>query len=482
MLGSFLGMYAPVLASKTGAQTLAAEAKEKASTLAASALAFMRGGYGADEVPAPTKHNYQEQALTVPTGPERLNLGTISDGPFIPPEDGRAIYVDLRELTLTLYALGKPVEVLPVLSIGRRGTPWETPSGTYRVQTKEENHYSSIGNVWMPYSMEFFGNFFIHGWPYYDSGKAVPEGYSGGCIRLSTDDAKKVFEFADYGTPVVIKRSVSGAPKNLAGAASYFTRYSDSAKPNVTAAAYLIADLETGDILSANNVNKEYPIASVSKLFTALVSLEAVNQYTPLRVSQAALATYGTTGKLGQGEKITAGDLLYPLLLESSNDAAEVIAEHIGRNHFINLMNEKAKAIGLTHTTFKDPSGLSPENISTVRDLFKTAQHINETKRYIFEVTRMQEFTNSGKSPTTWVNNNPFVSHRYPEYRGGKQGFTDEAQKTVVALFDVPVSEFEVRTLAVVLLRSSNLEEDAGSLLSYVKKNLYYGATVAVNQ
>ena len=481
---SLFGMYGPSVANSDNLAMMRARGahvasvvKEKTSDIAASLFSLIRPSR--NEV-AQTQQEIDVTPVvaTQSRAPVRLDLGVISDGPFVPPHDSKVIYVDLGEKELTLYDSGKPLETIPVLSIGRSGTPWETPSGTYTVLSKEENHFSTIGNVWMPYSMEFFGNFFIHGWPYYDGGKPVPEGYSGGCIRLSTEDAKKVFEFAKFGTPVVITRSAAATPQAVSGSLTYFTRALLSDKPAVSASAYLVADVETGDILAAHDIDTSYPIASVSKLFTALVSLEAVNQYTPIRVSNAALATYGTTGKLRTGEKITSGDLLFPLLLESSNDAAEVIAEHLGRTRFIQLMNDKAKAIGLSRTSFADPSGLSPENISTARDLYKTAEHINSTKRYIFEVTRESDHTNKSGS-TTWRNSNPFVTHRYPEYRGGKQGFTDEAQKTVLGLFDVPVSEFDDRTLVVILLRSNNLEKDVQNLLSFVRKNIYYGEVLA---
>jgi hypothetical protein len=83
------------------------------------------------------------------------------------------IDVDLAAMTLTLYAEGKEKEKLPVLTKGREGSWWETPTGEYSALLKESNHFSSIGKVWMPWSIQFYGNFFIHGWPYHPDGSPV---------------------------------------------------------------------------------------------------------------------------------------------------------------------------------------------------------------------------------------------------------------------------------------------------------------------
>ena len=90
------------------------------------------------------------------------------------------VEVNLQKMLLTLYENGEVKEEFPVLSKGREGSWWETPTGKYKALTKEVNHFSSIGKVWMPWSIQFYGNFFIHGWPYHQNGEPVPKSYSGG--------------------------------------------------------------------------------------------------------------------------------------------------------------------------------------------------------------------------------------------------------------------------------------------------------------
>jgi len=404
----------------------------------------------------------------------RVNLGSVSASSPTLSVEGKIVSVDLEKKKLYLYEDGEVLEELPVLSIGKPGSPWETPAGSYEIKTKEKNHYSTIGEVYMPHSMQFFGNFFIHGWPYYPDGTPVSEGYSGGCIRLSDEDAGKVFEFSEIGTEISIINGKSEKATDLEQ--SFYLKKRDTEPPKPEAKSYLVADLETGDLLLAKNIDTSIPIASVSKLMTALVSLEVVNQFQDTKVSRSAVNTYGGAGDLVSGETLDTGETIYPLLLESSNDAAEVIAEHIGRERFMSSMNEKAESIGLLNTSFEDPSGLSPHNRSTARDLYKMARFIYKNKKHIFDITTEETYTSKKGSRThTWYNNNPFSRSDHDLYIGGKHGYTDEADHSLVALFEAPLGEFETRTIAVVLLKSDNWERDADRVLTYLDEYVYYG-------
>ncbi len=385
-------------------------------------------------------------------------------------DEGKSVRVNLETMKLTLVKDGETVSEFTVVSKGKPGSPWETPPGAYAVQTKEENHYSSIGEVWMPYSMQFFGNYFIHGWPYYANGKEVGAGYSGGCVRLTTADAEKVFEFADEGTAVYVVGAEKPLVRQAADDTAYYLLNNYASDPRVSASSYLVADLDTGEVILEKNKGMTWPIASVTKLATALTSLEAVDQYRVAEVSRAAVSTYGTAGHLSPGDKLEVQYLLYPLLLESSNDAAEVIANQAGRSHFIRTMNDKMQSIGLTQTHFEDPSGLSKNNVSTAEDLFRLASYVYKYKSYIFEVTKKPTVT-IGRE--TWRNNNKFIHDK--NYLGGKNGYTDEAKHTLVSMFSMPLSEFRNRNVGIVLLHSDNKQEDARAILRYVLNNVYYG-------
>src|SRR3989338_7537154 len=102
--------------------------------------------------------------------------------------------------------------------------------------------------------------------------------------------------------------------------------------PKISAKAYLVGDLNTGEVILAKNQDQKFPIASLSKLTTALITKEIMEPNDALLISKRALDTEGKNGGLKIGEEIETSDLLYTLLLESSNDAAEILAEHFGRD------------------------------------------------------------------------------------------------------------------------------------------------------
>lgn len=397
--------------------------------------------------------------------------GTTSVGDDVPEiaQEGRVIVANLEQMKVWTYENGSPIKEYTILSKGKPGSAWETPTGSYDVVYKAQNHLSSIGGVYMPYSMQFFGNFFIHGWPYYVNGTPVPEGYSGGCIRMADADAQELFEFAEVGTPLVIHggKEIS-EPANIAEEGEYRT-LGEAKSPKVTAISYLVADLDTGDIILEKDANLERPIASITKLMTALTSLEVVNQFKETTISDSAEQTYGAQGGIVAGQTMMVRDLLYPLLLSSSNDAAEAIAEVVGRNYFIKSMNDKAKSIGLSDTSFEDPSGLSPNNVSTAKDLFELSRYLYRYKRYILDVTTRKEQKVDERS---WENISRFKNDE--GYLGGKNGYTDEAMHTLVVNMEEPLAEFEKRNIAYITLGSQNKEEDMRALMKYVDQYVYY--------
>jgi hypothetical protein len=393
----------------------------------------------------------------------------INTNDFEIPRDGKAIVADLDSMKLTTFENGELVKEYKILSKGRQGTAWETPPGKFDVLYKRENHFSSIGGVWMPYSMQFFGNYFIHGWPYYPDGTPVAEGYSGGCIRMANDDMKEIYNFAPIGANVIVKGSLPANQKNTPKGTYLVeqkTRF-----PAVTSRAYLIGDVESGEIIVAKDSNTPYSIASITKWMTALVSLETINQYRDTVISPTAVATYGDSGGLRAGDILSIGDLLYPLLFESSNDAGEAIAEFAGRNHFIANMNGKAKSMGLSNTSFADASGLSKDNISTADDLFKLSQYIYKFKSYIFDVSRLKNFEHANY---TWYSNNRFRND--DNFIGGKNGYTDAARHTLITVLDLSLGKPELpdRKIAIILLQAEKTEQDTRAIAKWLLQNVYF--------
>jgi D-alanyl-D-alanine carboxypeptidase len=256
----------------------------------------------------------------------------------------------------------------------------------------------------------------------------------------------------------------------------FYTNKDTNGQPKISAKAYLVGDLNTGEVILAKNQDQKFPIASVSKLMTALVTKEINTPENTTQISKTALATEGKNGELKLGQKIKISDLLYPLLLESSNDAAEAIAQYFTRDSFISKMNQEAEKLQMTSTLFEDPSGLTPHNQSTTSDLFKLAGYLIQQQPDLLKITTERSYSNKKQS---WSNTSQFLGEN--GYLGGKRGYTDAALQTVVSLFNLPLGQSDYRPIAITLLQSSDRYKDVETILKYLKKNIYYGGMADAN-
>jgi len=229
----------------------------------------------------------------------------------------------------------------------------------------------------------------------------------------------------------------------------------------VTASAYLLKDLTSGVVVKEFNTDKILPIASVTKLVTAIVSRRMMDQSMKVTIDRDTMATYGNTALFQIGETFKVEDLMYPLLMVSSNDAAEAIAQKYGRKKFIEVMNDFVQSIGAYRTYFADPSGLSPQNISTAGDLAVILEWIEKNDPTILGITAIKSKTIRSH---TWTNPTHFLSWSY--YLGGKNGYTPEANRTSVSLFTVGIHK---NTYEVILLGSESRDSDTVKLLEKVK-------------
>ena len=212
--------------------------------------------------------------------------------------------------------------------------------------------------------------------------------------------------------------------------------------------SYLVFDLTRNKTLSEKNSEKILPIASVTKLMTALVTLSYGGNNDMVTISKDAIETREDRGNLIVNTSIPASTLLYPLLIESSNDAAEALAEHYGRDEFINKMNTTAQTIGMTKTFFEDPTGLSANNTSTAHDLAALVTYIKKHQSEILSITKEKTYT---YDIYTWQSYNQFLDDT--GYLGGKSGYTSAAQETDVALFKDPKTK---HTFIIVILGTDN--------------------------
>ena len=145
-------------------------------------------------------------------------------------------------------------------------------------------------------------------------------------------------------------------------------------------------DLDSGRILYENNPNRKMLIASITKIMTAIVAIENGDLTKEITVGDEVLSMYGTNIYVEVGEKMKLRDLLYGLLLRSGNDASVVIAKAVGGSEekFVELMNKKAKEIGMKNTIFRNPHGLDEEteNYSTAYDMALLSRYAYKNKTY----------------------------------------------------------------------------------------------------
>lgn len=377
------------------------------------------------------------------------------------------IEADLTAMTVSVYKDGEVVKQVPILTKGRPGSWWETPAGLYEVQLKKRSHFSSFGHVYQPWSMVFQGNFFIHGWPHFADGTPVASSFSGGCVRLSVQDAKAIYDLAEVGMPVLVYEKSFDSDE---------FKYSErpasrqSTLPGISADAYLAADLGNNQVFLAQDSAKEIPVASISKLMTALIAAEYINlDATSTIVASSVVPT--SVPRLSAGDRINPYHLLYPLLAESSNEAAFALADYLGRDRFVSLMNQKAVALGMTHTRFADPAGLEEGNVSTAEDLFALAKYLLNNRSFILKITSDTVGYNAyGSSQLKDIQNfNIFKGE--PGFVGGKVGQVATGQtagRDIIAIFSETL-EGQTRPIVIVVLGSADNAADARAMLAHVK-------------
>lgn len=209
-------------------------------------------------------------------------------------------------------------------------------------------------------------------------------------------------------------------------------------KPTITASSYLVGNVKTGEIYISSHADKISPVASISKLITAIVSTNILTPTTTIEITPLETNVASDTSNLIAGEKFEFKDLLYPLLLNSSNVAAEAIASSTDRDHFLKLMSSSAWEVNMPKTFFADPSGLDPQNEATARDIFALAQYLYTYRPDILEITRVSHTavaTTTDHGAHSFDSIHPFIND--DRFIGGKTGRTYQAGETMLTILRI---------------------------------------------
>ena len=206
-----------------------------------------------------------------------------------------------------------------------------------------------------------------------------------------------------------------------------------AAPPQVGGRAYYVENATTGDVVLAKNARLRVPIASITKLMTAVVALEHVRLDDVVTVTGAAAARGESSIFLRAGERLTVRELVQAALIQSANDAAAALADHVGsgdREAFVAMMNAKARVLGLRDTRFANPDGLDqPGHYSSARDVSVLARAAMQNPA-IREIVRTTETTITGpRLLRTWND----LLYTFPGLVGVKTGHTRGAGWSQVA-------------------------------------------------
>ncbi|XOU94549.1 MAG: D-alanyl-D-alanine carboxypeptidase family protein [Candidatus Kerfeldbacteria bacterium] len=205
----------------------------------------------------------------------------------------------------------------------------------------------------------------------------------------------------------------------------------------ISASSYMVIDSMSGSVLKQSSSTDKMPIASLTKLMTAIIFLEAgidfSNEITIEASDNSNIS--GSHQYIQAGETMTVGDLFYTSLVGSSNNATKALARSTGldESDFVARMNKKATDLGLLDTSFEEVTGLSPNNTSTVSDYAKIAGHAFKNLT-IAEALNRSEYT--FKTTTNRYhrisNTNKLLSDNDLQFVGAKTGYIDEAGYTFV--------------------------------------------------
>ncbi|GIW66868.1 MAG: hypothetical protein KatS3mg095_0766 [Candidatus Parcubacteria bacterium] len=224
-----------------------------------------------------------------------------------------------------------------------------------------------------------------------------------------------------------------------------------------------------GETLIEKNADTIKPIASLTKLISAVVALTNYNDQDEFLIKEIFLKNNDAekNSKFKENEKYNLKELINIMLISSSNISAWALADKMKNNNFIEKMNETAKRYGALNTKFVEPSGISDNNISNLKDLYLITQNILKEYPEIFEISIKSDYLVKKYKNIRIIYNTNYLLQKYKNIiLGSKTGFTDKAGQCLILLVKYPKSPL----IFLGLLDSKNRIKDAEYLLEELKK------------
>ena len=256
--------------------------------------------------------------------------------------------------------------------------------------------------------------------------------------------------------------------------------------PDVRAAAAIIYDPETNQVLWEENSQSQRSIASITKMMTATVFFEDNPDLTqPVTVARSDVFQASTT-HLRANDHVTADDLLHLLLIASDNAAARALARvsPYGSEGFVRRMNEKAAELGLESTHYADPSGLLSENVSSAYDMARLITQVSGDER-IASIMRTPEYTvYSSRRPITFRSTNHLLGRPDVDVRAGKTGFISQAGYCLATLLRLPQGGQQVAVVVLGARSNAGRFMETRNLFSWLssKASTVFATTATAQQ
>jgi D-alanyl-D-alanine carboxypeptidase len=241
---------------------------------------------------------------------------------------------------------------------------------------------------------------------------------------------------------------------------------------------WVASDFKKQKVLFEKRSSQKKPIASLTKLMTAWVVFNYYDLEREVTISKEAVLQEGDFGQFKVGQKFLTKELLYPLLMESSNDAAYALSEVIGEDTFVDLMNFEADDLGLKNTHFVNSSGLPLEdsdsfNYSTCQDLVKFTVYSLQKKPALLDILSSGEYnlyTADKVFHQKIVNNNKLLTEN-SHVIGGKTGYTPNAGECLLLLLEAPQkSGFLIN----IILNSDDRFGEMKKLINWIDSNYHW--------
>jgi len=268
----------------------------------------------------------------------------------------------------------------------------------------------------------------------------------------------------------ISRASLGTTPSDVVVSASVIPNTSDKYScDTVGAELYLVKNIKNGNIVFEQRSGDSWPIASITKLVTAVVASDSLNKDTIVSITDAIQEKTGGQNTLRAQESYTVNDLLTILLLQSSNDAAYALADAFGYDEFLKRMNEVAKKAGMSHTTFQEVSGLSYLNQSTPNDLAKLLSYLWQSYPSVLEITRQSSarVVEQTSKKTKTISNIDYYAGR-ATFVGGKTGYIEQSRGNIIGIFRMS----DDALYSVEVLGSYDRFKDMDALLSCASRSI----------